>query len=272
MIYYTDKDGPHRIEKTEDAHMDELRTEKLLAQVRDRLGDAMAALELLTPLVESAGSGRDRKYLEAVNKSLYCLLRLIHHVDACTGKPALEERPIDLAGLCGEVGDGCIPIARRLGVRFTWSQTDSSVISLGDDHLLELAILNLLSNAFEAAGEGGQVSMTGKLEKGRWTVTVEDDGPGLQNREPPEDPFLKEPGGVGLGLVAARRVAELHGGVLVLNSAAGGGIRAVLSLPIRKPEPGLVREHRAEYRGGYSPILVEFAPLLPADCFSIGDT
>lgn len=251
--------------------MDEVRMEKLLAQVRDRLGDAMAALELLTPLVESAGSGKDREYLEAMNKSLYCLLRLIHHVDACTVRPEIKDRPIDLAGMCAEIGDGCIPIAEKLGLHFTWSQTDSSVISLGDDHLLELAVLNLLTNAFEAAGQGGEVSMTGRTEKGRWIVTVEDNGPGLQSREIPEDPFLKEPGGAGLGMVAARRVAELHGGALVLDTASKGGVRAVLSLPVRKPEPGLVRENRAEYRGGYSSVLVEFSPLLPLDSFSPED-
>lgn len=247
--------------------MEELLTEKFLREVRDRLSDAMAAWELLAPMVAESG-GKSREYLAAMNKSFYRLLRLLHHVEACKAESLPREGTLDLAGLCRKLCRDSEDMTRVLGAEFEWELSDSSVISTGDAQLLELAILNLLANAFGAVGAGGKVSLRGALEGGRWTVTVEDNGPGLREREEPQDPFLKQPGGAGLGLEAVRRTAELHGGVLMLvNRAEGTGVRAVLSLPVRKPEGGEVREPMGEFRGGFVPAMVEFSPLLPAEIF-----
>lgn len=250
--------------------MEELLTEKFLREVRDRVGDAMAAWELLVPLVPKTDSGKGREYLAAMNKSFYRLLRLIHHVEACKAEKLPKGGTLDLAGLCRKLCRDSEDMAKILGSGFAWELSDSSVISSGDAELLELAILNLLSNAFGAVGSGGKVTLKGALESGRWTVTVEDNGPGLREREEPVDPFLKVPGGTGLGLEAVRRTAELHGGTLMLLSkgaAEGTGVKAVLSLPVRKPEGDTVREPAREFRGGFVPALVEFSPLLPAENF-----
>lgn len=265
---------PHKIEKTEEAHMEELLTEKFLREVRARLSDAMAAWELLAPMVAEADNGKGRDYLAAMNKSFYRLLRLLHHVEACRAESLPRKGTLDLAGLCRKLCRDSEDMARILGSTFDWELSDSSVISTGDAQLLELAILNLLVNAFGAVGAGGRVSLRGGLESGRWTVTVEDDGPGLQEREEPRDPFLKQPGGTGLGLEAVRRTAELHGGVLMLvnkgtgeDPSEGTGVKAVLSLPVRKPKGGQIREPAGEFRGGFVPAMVEFSPLLPAEVF-----
>lgn len=260
--------------------MEELLTEKFLKEVQDRVGDAVAAMELLTPLVAREGSGKGQEYLSAMNKSFYRLIRLIHHVEVCKTQSVIQGKTLDLAGLCRKLSRDSEDMAKILGTAFDWELSDSSVISVGDDHLLELAILNLLVNAFEAAGPEGKVSFKSMLENGRWIMTVEDNGLGLRESEESGDPFLKAPGGVGLGLEAARRAAELHGGVLMLvDKGAGGdlagecGVKAVLSLPIRKPEgDAVVKEPAYELRGGFCPALVEFSPILPAKSFFTEDT
>ena len=260
---------------------EKLLTKKLMTEVRDRVCDGMAAVDLLKPLVKEKGSQKDRIYLEAISKSLHRLLRLIRHVDACDVQSIDEKRTLDLAGLYRKVGRDGEDIAKLLGTDFSYSQpTDSSVISHGDDYLLEMAILNLMANAFEAAGPAGKVRLGGKLEKDRWIVTVEDDGPGLPTPEAEENPFLKTHSGVGLGVDTARKIAELHGGVLVLNSAAGGGVQAVLSIPVKKPKSlgggegidvtDVGKAAAANYMtrgGGFSAILLEFSHLLPGENF-----
>jgi len=252
--------------------MEQVLTEKILKEIRDRTSDAMAALELLTPLVKEKGREKDLEYLAAIHKSFYRTLRLVRHVEACTARTISEKETLDLAGLYRKLGRDGEDMARLLGAAFECvPPSDSSVISIGDGYLLELAILNLMSNAFEAAGPTGRVTMSGRLENGRWLVTVKDDGPGLPRPEPEEDPFLKASGGVGLGLEAVRRVAELHGGALMQgDNTPGGGAFAVLSIPVRKPE-GVTVSSPEDRWGGFFPALVEFSPLLPLEAFPAED-
>jgi signal transduction histidine kinase len=74
----------------------------------------------------------------------------------------------------------------------------------------------------------------------RAVVTVEDNGPGIQDeeRERVFAPFYRiegsrnrDTGGVGLGLAVARNSAREHGGDLTLGTSLGGGLRARLELP-----------------------------------------
>lgn len=265
---------------------EELLTEKFLKEVRARVSDAIAAQGLLTSLVEEKGSEREQKYMANMTKSFYRLLRLIHHVEICKARTISQKRTLDLAGLCRDVSRSCEDMAKILGTEFDWKLSDSSVISVGDDHMLELGILNLLVNAFEAAGPTGKVILKGTLEKGNWVIVVTDNGPGIRNLKPDDDPYLKVGNGAGLGLEAAWRAAELHGGSLLLTDKGADvapegerGAKAILTLPVKKPEPcgadrkGLIKEpDKSVYRGGFSSVLVEFSPLLPAESFSSEDT
>ena len=247
--------------------MEQRLTEKLLREIRDRAGDGLAAVEILTPLVKEKGTEKDREYLAVMTKSFYRLLRLIRHAEACSVGSISEEKTLDLAGLYRKLGRDGEDMARILGTRFECQPpSDASVISRGDDYLLEMAALNLMVNAFQAAGAAGKVTMTGRLEKGQWLMTVEDDGPGLPTPEAEEDPFLKVHSGVGLGLDTARQVAKLHGGTVMLSLVKGGGVCSALSIPVRKPERMEVRGPE-EPGGGFFSALVEFSPLLPEDNF-----
>lgn len=251
--------------------MDEQLMVKLLKEIEDRAGDGLAAIELLAPLVREKGSRKDREYLAVMNKSFYRLLRLIRHAKACSVRSISEKKTLDLAGLYRKLGRDGEDMAKILGTRFEClPPSDASVISLGDDYLLEMAVLNLMVNAFEAAGPKGKVTLTGKLEKGQWLVTVEDDGPGFPVPETEEDPFLKVHSGVGLGLDTARQVARLHGGTVMRSIADGGGAGVTLSVPVRKPE-GVEVRGPVEPGGGFFTALVEFSPLLPEESFSLDE-
>jgi signal transduction histidine kinase len=80
---------------------------------------------------------------------------------------------------------------------------------------------------------------------GRWTVQVEDDGPGF-GREALDhafQPFFSlKPAGrrAGLGLAIVRRVVEAHGGNVVVRNHSEGGGCLVVSLPLRGREIGRV--------------------------------
>jgi signal transduction histidine kinase len=105
---------------------------------------------------------------------------------------------------------------------------------------LKRAIANLIDNAVKY-GHAAHLSVADT--PGTLRIIVEDDGPGI----PPADlervvePYVRletsrsrETGGVGLGLAVARDAARLHGGELVLENRAEGGLRATLTLPRMK--------------------------------------
>ncbi len=242
--------------------------DRLLREFRERINNISAAVQLLTPLVREQGSARDGEYLAAIRKSVYQMIRTLCHMELCGEETVLRPGPVDLAGLCRDLCRKLEGIASMLKVDFRWTLEQESLLGVADEELLEQALLNLLTNALEAAGPGGQVTLRCGGGNGHFRVTVGDDGPGLQAAGSEEEPFLWQPGGVGLGLKAARRAAALHGGTLMLENGEGKGVRAVLSLPLKKPEPGeVVRTSRTDRQGGFSPLLVELSPLLPLKAF-----
>lgn len=110
-----------------------------------------------------------------------------------------------------------------------------NVILSADEDQLDQLLINLINNAVDAAlttGGGVRVKWT---REGRWfTLTVEDDGPGLSETANLFVPFFTtKPGGTGIGLALSRQIAEAHGGMLALsNRKSGTGCEAKLTLPI----------------------------------------
>lgn len=244
---------------------------KLIGELRAQVNTLSSAAQMLTPLVTEQGRKTDADYLAVINKNLYQLIRTIYHLELCGEEDhAFSPKGIDVAGLCRDICREVDTMADRLGVNFDWRLDKEGVLSLADGELLCRAILNLLTNAFAAAGKGGRVSLRCGVTGKRFTVTVTDSGKGLKLPQGDENPLLKTEGGLGLGLAAARKVAALHGGSVMLKTAEDAGVSAVLSLPIRPPEKWeLVREKGPviDHSGGYSVLLVEFSPLLDADSF-----
>ena len=72
----------------------------------------------------------------------------------------------------------------------------------------------------------------------------------------------QSPSGLGLGLPLARKVAERHGGRLLLDSKVGQGTCVTLALPDQRTD-AVLEEPRADYAGGFQPALLELADGLP---------
>lgn len=103
-----------------------------------------------------------------------------------------------------------------------------------DASRLRQAVLNLLRNALEAAGQGGTVRIGARATARGARITVEDTGPGIPDEVKArlfEPFFTTKPQGTGLGLMLAREIVLEHKGELSVEASALGGAAFAVDLP-----------------------------------------
>lgn len=101
------------------------------------------------------------------------------------------------------------------------------------------AFEELLDNALKFSQPGSPVGVRGRVEKDRYLLSVSDRGRGMNAQQIADigahmqfERRFYEQQGVGLGLIITRRMAELHGGDLAIESAPGQGTTVTLSIPL----------------------------------------
>lgn len=109
----------------------------------------------------------------------------------------------------------------------------------------ERILLNLLSNAFKFSPQGGRIRCSlSAIQAGRILLCIQDSGPGIPAEQQSEifGRFRQgghaEPGhfgGTGLGLTIVKDFVSLHGGVVVVSDAPGGGALFQIELPRHAP-------------------------------------
>jgi len=144
----------------------------------------------------------------------------------------MSEEPVSLAEVMLECEAMIEPQAQQRGVYMTFPRFDKSYFVLADRTRVKQVLINLLSNAIKYNVKQGTVEVKyTACTPGRIRVNIRDTGAGL----PPEQlaqlfqPFNRlgqEAGGeegTGIGLVVAKRLVELMGGVIGVESTVGVG-------------------------------------------------
>ncbi|MGA9719608.1 MAG: ATP-binding protein, partial [Acidobacteriaceae bacterium] len=96
-------------------------------------------------------------------------------------------------------------------------------------------LLNLILNAVQAAGDGGQVTIRSFFSADALAMEVSDNGSGIapEDRDQIFDPFFTtRENGTGLGLAIAANIADQHGGTLTYLPNADRGTTFRLQLPL----------------------------------------
>ena len=104
----------------------------------------------------------------------------------------------------------------------------------GDEWHLQQAFMNLLLNAVEAMGGGGELMVATETGAGRVKISIRDSGSGITPENFPhlfETFFTTKKHGTGLGLAISRRVVEAHHGTIEVQSEAGRGSTFTITLP-----------------------------------------
>ena len=133
-----------------------------------------------------------------------------------------------------------------LSLRLLEHQISSRMISLrrnyqaapetvrGDESQLQQAFMNLLLNAVEAMGNGGELTAATETGAGKMKISIRDTGAGITPENLHhvfETFFTTKKNGTGLGLAICRRVVEEHHGAIEVQSEAGRGSVFIITLP-----------------------------------------
>ncbi len=136
------------------------------------------------------------------------------------------------------------PLARAKGLRLSANVEDSLPIGRGDERRLAQVLLNLAGNAVKFT-EAGSIEIAASAKSGRFEILVRDTGPGIapehQERifeefQQVDESSTRQKGGTGLGLAISKRIVEMHGGTISVDSALGAGSTFRVSIPIKAGE------------------------------------
>ncbi|PPB81197.1 two-component system C4-dicarboxylate transport sensor histidine kinase DctB [Albidovulum inexpectatum] len=127
------------------------------------------------------------------------------------------------------------PRLSRAAITVDWSVPDAPVMVRGGEVRLQQVVVNLLSNAADAIGQGGRIGIAFDRHGTRVSLRIRDTGPGIREPERIFDPFYstKEVGaseGMGLGLSISYSIVKSFGGSISARNPAEGGAEFTVEL------------------------------------------
>ncbi|MFA5141209.1 MAG: ATP-binding protein, partial [Elusimicrobiota bacterium] len=181
------------------------------------------------------GSG-ERRSMEAVLRAVGNLRERLAQLVDFTRPLGLSMKPVEAGDLLAAVRSEVAAQCEAKGIRVVTGPSEGVGRLRGDAEKLKEALLQLALNAVEAMPSGGTLTLAagaGREGKGV-ALSVSDTGAGLAPehvKEVGRPFFTTKPGGVGLGVAIAKRIAKAHGGGFAFRSTPGAGSTAVLDLP-----------------------------------------
>jgi signal transduction histidine kinase len=156
-------------------------------------------------------------------------------------KRELERTTVDLVEICRSTLEMLAVQATAAQVTMTLVPPDGPVKVFADAEELPRVIDNICSNAVKYTRAGGTVEVRLGVRDGCAEVVVTDTGLGISEGDRPHlfsafhrssNPDALTIPGTGLGLAISRRIAELHGGEILVSSELGVGSTFTLRVPV----------------------------------------
>jgi signal transduction histidine kinase len=198
-----------------------------------QLRNAAAGAKLAVELFLAENPAADPEPLRVALRQLARIESNLRQFLALGKPPAGERKSCDLVSLTDQSVSLLKPQCQHAGTTLVWEPPAERPTILGDPAALSHLLGNVIGNAVEAAGPGGEVRIQARSDSKRTVIEVTDTGPG-----PPAgiaeklfDPFVTgKDQGIGLGLAVAKQAAESHGGTIRWERRAGRTV-FVIELP-----------------------------------------
>ncbi len=213
-------------------------------ELRTPLNAILGYTELILDEIYGATPPRMREVLQRVETNGRHLLGLINDV--------LDLSKIEAGQLTLTLGDFAIkdmlqgvyvavePLATGKKLALKLDVPAGLPRAHGDERRLSQVVLNLVGNAIKFT-DRGEVTISGSATDGAFTIAVRDTGPGIaaadqakifEEFQQADNSITKKKGGTGLGLAISKRIIEMHGGRIWVESELGKGSTFSFTLPI----------------------------------------
>ncbi len=216
----------------------------LAHEIRNPLGGIALSASLIEKEVD--GKGPARAAAVRISQGVRLLERLVSEILDFAQEYRLECRDCRLGEILGAVEDGARSWATEHGATVAIEPSAFDLAVYCDPLRMRQALLNLVINGIQAAGDGGRVWLKATAEEdangradgrdysGGVLIEVMDDGPGIAGDliDRIFNPFFTTRAtGTGLGLPIVHRIVEAHGGTVSARNREEGGAVFVVRLP-----------------------------------------
>jgi signal transduction histidine kinase len=213
-------------------------------ELRTPLNAILGYTELVLDNVYGDTSDKMRDVLNRVQRNGKHLLGLINDVLDLSkieaGQLTLTLSAYSLKDVVHSVYSAVEPLAAEKRLAFRVEVPQHLPAGRGDERRLTQVLLNLVGNAIKFTDQG-EVAIKASANNGAFNVAVRDTGPGIGTADQAkifeefkqvESPLAHQKGGTGLGLSISKRIIEMHGGRLWVESDLGRGSTFSFTVPV----------------------------------------
>jgi signal transduction histidine kinase len=157
------------------------------------------------------------------------------------GQLVLDLSDYSLEDIAQTVRSTLEPLAADKKLAFKVEMAPKLPLGHGDGRRLTQVVINLVGNAIKFT-DAGEVVITGRATDGSFHLSVRDTGPGIsaadqsklfQEFQQADNAITRKKGGTGLGLAISKRIVEMHGGKIWVESQVGQGSTFSFTVPVR---------------------------------------
>jgi GAF domain-containing protein len=221
---------------------------QFLANMSHELRTPLNAILGYTELMADGAYGEPSEKMSAVLKRLESngrhLLGLINDVLDLSkieaGQLVLELSDYSVQDIAQTVRSTLEPLAADKKLAFKVEMAAGLPSGHGDGRRLTQVLINLVGNAIKFT-DAGEIAIKAEANNGSFHVSVRDTGPGIsaadqaklfQEFQQADNAITKKKGGTGLGLAISKRIIEMHGGKIWVESQLGQGATFAFTLPV----------------------------------------
>jgi signal transduction histidine kinase len=214
-------------------------------ELRTPLNAVLGYAELLLDGIYGELTDKARGVLERVQSNGKHLLGLINDVLDLSkieaGQLTLAIEDYAMQAVVHSVVSATESLAKAKGLSLSFSAPRDLPMGCGDERRLTQVLLNLVGNAIKFTDKGSVV-IDVAVSKGCFEVAVSDSGPGIAKADQArifeefqqvDSSSTRQKGGTGLGLAISRRIVEMHGGGITVDSEPGKGSTFHVVIPVR---------------------------------------
>jgi GAF domain-containing protein len=221
---------------------------QFLANMSHELRTPLNAILGYTELMADGAYGEPSEKMLGILKRLEAngrhLLGLINDVLDLSkieaGQLELELSDYSVQDIAQTVRSTLEPLAADKKLAFKVEMAPELPPGRGDGRRLTQVLINLVGNAIKFT-DAGEVAIKAEANNGSFYVSVRDTGPGIsatdqaklfQEFQQADNAITRKKGGTGLGLAISKRIIEMHGGKIWVESQPGQGSTFAFTLPI----------------------------------------